>query len=108
MITVKRECKAERKGIQQVIKPITYLKNSLSLLQKYQRFLIVLALDEVVCRVSELCEDDGDLVLVDLDLLVVHLVERVALLTANLVSLLPCVLRYIILPIASARLFDWH
>ena len=61
---------------------LTYLEHAFGLLEQYERFFVVFALDKVVGCVGELSKDDRDLVLINLDLLIVHLVERVTFLRA--------------------------
>lgn len=53
------------------------LQHTLRLLEKHQRLLVRLSLDEVVRRVRQLSQDDGDLSLVHFDFLVVEGVEAV-------------------------------
>ena len=65
---------------------MTYLEHAFRFLEQYEGLLVVFALDEVEGGVGELGEDDGDLVLVHLDLFVVHLIKRVTFLGAKLIT----------------------
>ena len=64
----------------------SYLKNTFGLLQKDECFLVILSGNEVGRSICQLRQDDWDLILVDLNLLIVHLVKRVAFLWTYLVS----------------------
>lgn len=59
---------------------IDHLEYALSFLEQNVGLFVLIFLDEFVCNISKLEQKQRDLILVDLDLLVVELVERVILL----------------------------
>ena len=63
-----------------------YFKNTFSLLKQYQCLLKVVSLNEIVGSISQLSQNDWNFILIDLDLLIVHLVEGITFLGTNLVS----------------------
>ena len=64
---------------------MTYLEDPFGFLKQNQSFFVIFALNEVVRSISQFSQDDRNLILIHLDLLIVHLVERVAFLRSDLI-----------------------
>lgn len=69
------------------LEKISYLEHTLSLLQKYQSFIVALSLNVIIGSINQFIKYDWYFFLVHLDLFIVVLVKRVTFLGNLLIAI---------------------